>query len=316
MRRIDVHQHYLAKHYLDAVGLERITAASTVRSVPQWSAGAALELMDRVGIEAALLSVSDPGVGLETEALTARLARACNEGQARIASDYPRRFGFCAALPLPSVTAALREIEYALDELHADGVGMLTNYGGIYAGDAEFWPVFEELDRRGAVLFVHPTAPAGRGGFAKIASAMLEFPFDTTRAIASFLYHGTAARFPNLRIIWSHGGGAMPYLAGRTAVVSARDPAFRQSGPDRLLPALRGFYYDLTQSVSPPTFAALRALVPDTNLLFGSDRPFAAENQLNSALADFARLDLSEAERRAINRDNALALFPRFGASY
>lgn len=315
MGRIDVHQHYLAKHYLDAIGVDRVTASSTVRSVPDWSVGASLELMDRLAIDSAILSVSDPGVEMKTEASTARLARECNEGQAKAASDHARRLGFYAALPLPDVTAALREIAYALDVLHADGVAMLTNYRGTYLGDPSFWPMFEELDRRNAVLFVHPTAPNDVRGFADIAPAILEFPFDTTRAIVSFLYHGTAARFPKVRVIWSHGGGAMPYLAGRTAVVSARDAKFAQSGPARLLPALRNFYYDITQSASPPTFAALRKLVPMTRLLYGSDRPFAAENQVKLAMDDFAGLDLTDAERSAIVRDNARALFPRFGAS-
>lgn len=315
MRRIDVHQHYLAKHYLDAVGMDRITANSTVRSLPDWSVGGSLELMDRMEIDGAVLSVSDPGLELESDQSTARLARECNDGQARVASDHPRRFGFFAALPLPNVADTLREIEYCLDVLHADGVGMLSNYRGAYVGDPAFWPVFEELDRRKAILFVHPTRPAGSCGIPGVAPAILEFPFDTTRAIVSLLYYGTAARFPNVRVIWTHGGGAMPYMAGRTAAVSARDPKFQQSGPARLLPALQGFYYDLTQSASPPTFAALRGLVPAQKLLYGSDRPFAAENQMKLAMDDFAGLDLTDTERSAITRDNAVALFPRFGAS-
>jgi predicted TIM-barrel fold metal-dependent hydrolase len=314
VRRIDVHQHYLAKHYLDAVGMDRITANSTVRSLPEWSVAGSLELMDKVGIDSAILSVSDPGIELETDERTARLARECNEGQARVVSDRPTRFGFFAALPLPNVADTLREIAYCLDDLHADGVGMLSNYRGAYVGDPAFWPVFEELDRRRAILFVHPTRPSGTSGIPGMAPAILEFPFDTTRAIVSLLYYGTAARFPNVRVIWTHGGGAMPYMAGRTAVVSARDPKFQQSGPGRLVPALQNFYYDLTQSASRPTFAALRSLVPYEKLLYGSDRPFAAENQVRLAMDDFAGLDLTDAERSAITRDNAVALFPRLSS--
>ncbi len=187
MGRIDVHQHYMAKHYVEAVGVDRITAASTVHTVPEWSASGSLELMDRLEIDGAVLSVSDPGVEMDTKDATARLARECNEGQAKIVSDRPRRFGFHAALPLPDVDASLRELEYALDHLHADGVAMLTNYHGAYVGDPSFEPLFAELDRRGAALFVHPTTPFECRGFVRIAPAMLEFPFDTTRAIVSCL---------------------------------------------------------------------------------------------------------------------------------
>ncbi|MCC6608928.1 MAG: amidohydrolase [Burkholderiales bacterium] len=315
MRKIDVHHHYLARHYLDAVGIDRVTTNASARSVPNWSPQWSLDIMGRFGIETAILSVSAPGIGLDTPQQTALLARECNEGQARLASDYPGRFGFFAATPLPDIDASLDEIGYALDVLDADGVGLLSNYRGTYIGDPTFWPLFEELERRKAVLFVHPTAPAGFRGLESISSSTLEFPFDTTRAAVSLLYHGTAARYPSVRIILSHAGGAIPYLAGRTAALSERNPDFVLRGSEDMLPSLRRFYYDITQSASGPTFAALRTLAPVTKIVFGSDCPFAGDRQLDLAAEDFSRLDLPPDQRAAIAHGNAAFLFPRFNRS-
>jgi predicted TIM-barrel fold metal-dependent hydrolase len=310
-RIIDVHHHFMSQAYLDAVGIERAASPGSAGHVDPWTAELSLEFMDKAGIEAAVLSVSAPGIDMATPADTARLARQCNEAQAAMVRDHPRRFAFLAILPLPDIDASLREVELAFDALGADGVVLMSNHGGEYIGSPKFWPLFEALDRRKAVAFVHPTLPHNYRGFPGVSLSTMEFPYDTGRAIMSMLYYGTPEKFPAVRMVWSHAGGAMPYLAGRTAVLSQRNKEFRLSG-DKLFPAMAGFYYDVTQSLSAPTFAALRALTPFEHILFGSDCPFAREPQVRAVLGELDRLQLQPVERAMIERDNALALFPRF----
>ena len=310
-RIVDVHHHFMSQAYLDAVGAERAASPGSAGHVDPWTAELSLEFMDKAGIAAAVLSVSAPGIDMATPAETARLARTCNEAQARMVADHPQRFAYLAILPLPDIDASLREIAHACDTLNADGVVLMSNYAGEYIGSDKFWPVFEELDRRNAVVLIHPTLPHNFRGFPGVSLSTMEFPFDTARAIMSMLYHGTPEKFPAVRMIWSHAGGVMPYLAGRTAVLSQRNKNFVLSG-DRLAPAMAKFYYDMTQSLSAPTFAALRTLVPLDRILFGSDCPFAREPQVRAVLGELDRLQLPDAERQQIERTNALALFPRF----
>ena len=308
---IDVHHHFMSQAYLDAVGVERAASPGSAGHVEPWSAEQSLEFMDMAGIEAAILSVSAPGIDMGTARQTADLGRQCNVDQADMVRQSPTKFGFLAILPLPDLDASLGEIEFAFDTLNADGVVMMSNYGGEYIGSSKFWPVFEELNRRKAVAFFHPVAPEKFRGFAGVSLSTMEFPFDTARAIMSMLYYGTPEKFPNVNMIFSHAGGAMPYLAGRTAVLSQRNKAFQLSG-DKLTPALRNFHYDVTQSLSAPTFAALRALVPMDNLLFGSDCPFAKQPQVRVTLTELDRLGLTAADRAKLERENATRLFPRF----
>ncbi len=310
-RLIDVHHHFMSQAYLDAVGIERAASPGSAGHVDPWTAALSLEFMDAAGIESAVLSVSAPGIDMSDARKTADLARLCNEAQATMVRDHPRRFGSLAILPLPDIDASLAEIAHAYDTLSADGVVLMSNYDGEYVGSEKFWPVFEELNRRKAVVLVHPTLPHNYRGFAGVSLSTMEFPFDSARAIMSMLYYGTPEKFPDIRLIWTHAGGAFPTMAGRTAVLSQRNRNFKLSG-DKLIPALRNFYYDMTQSLSPATFAALRALAPFEHLLFGSDCPFAREPQVRAVLGELDRLALAPNEREKFERGNALALFPRF----
>jgi predicted TIM-barrel fold metal-dependent hydrolase len=310
-RRIDVHHHFMSQAYLDAVGIERAASPGSAGHVDPWTAELSLAFMDEAGIESAVISVSAPGIDMATPQQTAALARACNEAQARMVHDHPRRFGFLAVLPMPDIDASLAELEYACDALHADGVVLMSNYRGEYIGSAKFWPLFEALDTRKAVTFFHPVSPLNFRGYPGVSLSTMEFPFDTARAIMSMLHDGTPEKFPGVRMIWPHAGGVMPYMAGRTAVLSQRNREFRLSG-DTLFPAMRNFYYDVTQSLNRPTFAALCALAPFEQLLFGSDCPFARAPQVNASLGELDRLGLAPDEREQIERSNALALFPRF----
>ena len=308
-RKVDVHHHFLSDPYVKAIGRDRIAAQSSSGNIPTWTPQLSLELMDRNGIDTAYLSVSAPGVGMDTAVATANLARECNEAQTKIKVDFPGRFGVFAALPLPDIDATLREIAHAFDMLKSDGVGMMTNYDGVHIGDPRFWPVFEELNRRSAIVCVHPTMPFNFTGVSNVSTSTLEFPFETTRAIISMLVHGTAGRFPQVRLIWPHAGGAISALAGRANVLSARHPKWIQKGPDQFLPALRGFYYDLTQSANAGAYAALSSIASADKLLFGSDVPFAGQPQIEVTLAEISRL--GGTERDAISHENAGTLFRR-----
>jgi predicted TIM-barrel fold metal-dependent hydrolase len=287
-----------------------VTAAGRVAA---WSVERSLELMELGGIETAIVSTPTPNHPIGDIAEVSRLCRSCNELAAQAMRDHPGRFGMFASLlllPGMDMDAALREIEYCLDVLGADGVALRSNYEGRHLGDPSFDPLWQALDRRGCVVHVHPGALPGSAGIPGVSASTLEYPFDTTRAIVSLLASGTTLRFPRLRFIFSHAGGTMPYLAGRVAAFSEGNPRFRQQGPQGALPALRGFYYDITDSVNPYTFRALLELVPENRLLFGSDIPFA-EGRIGQAARELAALSLEERRLQAIDRDNALSLFPR-----
>ncbi len=216
--KIDVHAHYLPPDYAQELCAAGLTQPSGMPAYPEWSPSLALEKYDRLGIATGMLSISAPGVHYGDDQKARRLARKVNEAGAEFSRQHPRRFGLFAELPLPDVDGALTEIAYALDVLHADGIALKTNAGGIYLGDARFDPIFDELNRRRAVVFIHPTSPVCWEQCAMgYPQPMLEFPFDTTRAVTNLILSGTLERCPDVRMIIPHNGGALPILARRIA---------------------------------------------------------------------------------------------------
>jgi predicted TIM-barrel fold metal-dependent hydrolase len=316
IRRIDVHHHYVPPRYREeaiACGHEH---PDGIGQLPDWNPEAAVELMDAAGIGAALLSVSSPGVHFGNDGLAADLARHVNEAGARVASDYPGRFGLFASLPMPSVDRSLEEITHAFDQLGADGVVLLTHSRGVYLGDPSLDPVFEELDRRGAAVFIHPTSPACHEETALgYPRPMIEFLFDTTRAVTHLILSGTLKRFPNLRVIVPHCGGALPSVASRVGIMSQIIPQSSGKGIDPLA-QLAELYYDLAGFVTEGTLAGLLDLVEPSQLLYGSDWPFTPTPMI-AGLAE--RLDslpqLTPEAKDAMLRGNALRLFPRLAAA-
>lgn len=225
--------------------------------------------------------------------------------------DYPGRFGMFASLPLPDVESSLREISYALDELRADGIGLLTNYEGKYPGDETFAPVFDELNRRNAVVYFHPTeAPCCHAHGIDLPAATLDFPFDTTKAVTSLLFSGTFYRCRNIRFIFSHAGGTIAFLAERIARLEAR-PEFRASVPDGVMSELRRLFFDTALSANELAFSALLKLVTPQHVLFGSDYPFAPETTMAATIKGLSALGLSADVLEAIERTNAIRLFSR-----
>ncbi|MGH7088063.1 MAG: amidohydrolase family protein [Stellaceae bacterium] len=307
-RRIDVHHHILPPVYKERAR-EQLLAGTSLDPTPlfQWTPEGALAAMDRFGIETAIGSISTPGIWFGDDRAARPLARDCNEFMAEMKRDNPKRFGFFAAIPLPDRDGSLAEIEHAFDRLGADGIGILTSYRDRWPGDPAFDAVFAELNRRKAVVFVHPTVPLCCVGLIpNIHPALTEFVFDTTRAITSFLANGTFARYPEIRFIFCHAGGTIMPISYRVASLE-RSPALKAGLPHGVLAELRKLYYDTAASYTPPAIAALRAVVPLSQLLFGTDNPYVP---VAVSATGFDQFGFSPEEAAAINRENALRLFP------
>ena len=311
-RRIDVHHHLMPPNYIAAAGHERLFHGSPpkLRMPLDWNPARSVEEMDRYGIATSITSIATPGVWFGDDAAGRRLARECNEYATRMTEDYPGRFGVFASLPLPDIEGCLREIEYAFDRLNADGVVLMTSVENKWLGDRAFDPVFDELNRRKAVVYVHPTVPdCCRNLIPHVASAVIEFPMDTTRAIVSLLYSGTFARCPDIRFIFSHSGGMLPFVASRVARAPALDDALAASVPNGAMVELQKLYYEICSATSPMAMSSLMHLVAVSQILFGTDYPW---RYAAPTVEEFDSYKLSAKDRKAINRGNALRLFPRF----
>ncbi len=309
--KIDVHHHIMPSAYAQAAARHGVHDAGDFE-FPAWSVEAALELMDRRGIATAITSVSAPGVHFGDDVEARELARTVNEIHAELVRNYPTRFGGFASLPLPDVDGSLAEIRYAFDNLRLDGVILMTSIGGKYLGDPAFERVWAELNRRKAVAFIHPTvSPAIRAANLQIPAAVMEFTFETTRTVASLIFSGTLERYPDVKIILSHGGGTLPYIVGRIDAGRVV-PKLLEKAPQGATAYLKRLYYDTAIAGTPNALSSLRELVDPSHILYGSDYPFLPE----PVIEHFARgvetyRGFDAADRQMIERDGALALFPR-----
>jgi 6-methylsalicylate decarboxylase len=307
--RIDVHHHFIPQFHVDAMMAPGRRAGAPP---PKWSPAASLDEMDKSGIATAILSIAQPGVWYGNNVEEARgLARQLNEYGAKLVRDYPGRFGLFAVIAPPDAQGSLREIEYAFDTLNADGIGLLTSYQDKYLGDPSFAPVYEELNRRKAVVYVHPTTPdCCRGLVPGIPPASIEYATDSTRTIAHLVFSGMAMKFPDIRWIFSHSGGTLPFLTGR--FIRLAEERKQANLPDGPLPEFRKFYYELAQGNTPGQIAALLKMVSISQLLYGTDYPFRNGAEVNRGIADWG---FAAADERAIERENALKLLPRLKSS-
>ena len=298
-RRVDFHHHFLPPRHI-----EKILAQRESGPPPKWSPEISLEVMDKNGIATAIVGLVQPGVWLGNVQESRDLARYCNEYGAKMVADHPGRFGFFAAIPLPDTEGSLREIDYALGALKADGIGLMTEFDGKYLGDPGFMAVFEELNRRKAIVYTHPTQPQCCMGLVPgVSVSTIEYATDTTRTIASLVFSGTAARFPDIRFIFSHGGGTVPFLLGRFETL-----AQARKMPAGAAPQLKKFYYEIAQSNHPGALDALLRLAPVSNVLFGSDYPL---RPISEAVEGMSKYQFTAAQRAAIERENAQRLLPR-----
>jgi len=310
--RIDVHHHIVPQEYVKALANLGVTESGGI-PFPQWGAEASLDCMDRQGIDAAITSISCPGVYFGDIAFTCDLARRCNEISAQLVNDHPQRFGAFAVLPLPDIDAALLELEYALDILRLDGVTLLASIGSQYLGDPAFDNLFAELNRRKTVIFVHPAVPPGSEVLKlNLPPSIVEFTFDTTRAITNLLYSGTLERCPDISFIFPHAGGTVPYLTWRISL-GAWLPGMNEKVPQGVINYLKRLYYDTALSTTRYTLRSFQELVEPSHLLFGSDFPFLPEPVVVATITELQNYDgFTDQDRRVIERDNALKLFPRF----
>ena len=303
---IDVHHHLLPPAYLAKNGAAVRATVQGFEGVLSWTPERSLQALDAAGAAGAVLSISAP-VWTGDVARGRDLTRISNDYGAELAARYPRRFGFYAILPVPDVEGSLAEIARAFDTLHCDGAIIVSNYGGRHLGDPAFAPVLAELNRRRAVVYVHPVAnPCCLTQVPDLSPAILEFPTDTTRTIADLMLSGRLAACPDIRFIFSHGGGSLPMLADRLRTWVRVRPELAAKVPAGFDAEAGRLFFDTASVTNPPAFAALSAFARPTNVLFGTDFPFAPVKPQLDALRALA----TPAQYAAIARDNALPPVP------
>jgi len=306
---IDTHHHMLPDFFWQET--ENAHAPVGGLAPLRWSKEATLSFMDDAGIDVAVLALTTPGVHTGDSAKARSLARRCNEFAAELVAARPDRFSSFASIPLPDVDASLEELSYALDVLKLDGFVLFTNSNGVYLGDLALQPVFEELERRQAVVFVHPNpSPDAVAHALGLPDNLIDFPTDTNRAVAQMHYTNRFARTPNVKYIFAHAGGSIPYLAARFAIID--EMGFIPGGEQRGTAAdmFRRVYWDTALAASDPVLRMLRDIAGISQVVYGTDFPYQRRNlavKSRQRILDSSALD--DVERRAILADNASRLF-------
>ena len=304
-RIIDVHHHVTPPERLADMKARGLGERPTL----EWTLEKSLAMMEAGGIATSMLSI--PNVYTGDRAVIRGLVRTCNDYTARVVADHKGRFGHFASLSLPDVDGALADIPYVFDTLNADGVILMTSYDAKYLGDPAFAPVLDELNRRKAVVFVHPlAAPCCRNLVPVISDATIEYETDTVRTIASLIFSGTQLRCPDIRFIFSHGGGALPAMIERFVLLPKMRPAAASMIPGGAEAAVRRFHYDIAQSSHRVPLGAIISLVTTSQILFGTDFPYRTAIEHSDGLRAFG---LGERDIAAIERGNAVKLIPRLG---
>ena len=309
---IDVHHHHTTPDW------EKLLIAKNMQptAFKDWSPAKDVEQMDQAGVAVSMTCAATylahrvdwglKGGAIKDNKLMGHLARACNETGAKMASDYPGRFGLFAVLPLPfDIDGSLKEIEYSFGKLNAKGVALATSYGDKWLGDPLFTPIFDELNRRKAVVYTHPSTAdccvtaSGDDLIPTLDSANLEFRVDTTRTIMSLILSGASKRYTDCRFIFSHGGGVMPFLNG--GLLS------RPAEPGSRLSEFRRFYYDTAGIANPLQMSVVKQVVGVSQIVFGTDFPYG---NIPKIAKDLHGCGFSATELQAIGRDNALKFLP------
>lgn len=305
--RIDVHHHHTPPAYAAA-----ITASNIPGPVRDWTPEKSIADMDRAGVATSITSITTPALRFLDDAGARKLARECNDYSAKLVGESKGRFGMFAVMPMPYVEGTLHEIAYALDTLKADGIALLTSYGDKWLGDPAFTPVLEELNRRRAVVYTHPTTANCCGNLIPdVPESVIEWGTDTTRTIASLVFSGAAARFHDVSLIFSHGGGTLPFLTERFVRLPQINKSLAARVPNGVEAELKRFYYDTAQAAHPYALASLTKLIPVSRIVFGTDFPYRTAIDHVKGLTDYG---FSPSDLQAIDRDNALRLLPRLKA--
>ena len=312
---VDIHHHILPDFFWEATNDQHAPVGGI--APPRWSLPSTLSFLDDAGIDVAITSISTPGVHMGDDVAARALARRCNELSAELIRERPHRFGGFACLPLPDVDGALTELTYALDVLHLDGVVLFSNARGIYLGDARLDPLFAEIQRRGAVVFVHPTSSPDRIGHQLgLPDSLLDFVVDTSRAIAHLHYSNTFARTPDVKYVFSHAGGTIPYIAGRFGIIDEMGviPGAEQRGT--AAETFRRLYWDTALSWSGPVLRMLRDTVGIDHVVFGSDYPYLRRDLAIDCRRQIeASPELTDEERASVLNGTAMSLLPRLATA-
>ena len=310
-RRIDFHFHLIPQFYQDAV--YEAGAGPAIGRYPDWSPERALDQMDKSGIEVAMMSLAQPGVQFGDPKKSVPLARRCNDYTAELNTRWPRRFGGFATLPMWETNEAVAEIERSFAQLKLHGVCLFASYGENFLGDKLFDPVLEALNDRDAVVFVHPALhPSSRKLALPWPGFMMEYVFDTTRAAVNLVFSGAIERFPRIRFVLPHAGGLMPYFAWRLSVSPMIDARLEQMSSAQVYERFKRFWYDNALAPTAETFECLKGVSRPNQIVFGSDWPFANARVIAEAVKSYEGVPIEHAQRDAIDRGNALSLFPQF----
>jgi 6-methylsalicylate decarboxylase len=308
---IDTHHHFYPPAYLKRwMEWESARKRPPFPGVADWTPARAIEQMDKSGIRKAVLSLaSTPGLWFDDGAEAAnKTATMCQDYAAEMRKDYPGRFGIFAPLSMLNIDATLKEIEHAFDVIKADGINLQSNYGDKWLGDPVYKPVLEELNRRKAVVYVHPLVAAccsqlSVGTF----PAVIEVPHDTTRTVTSLLLSGSFARYRDIKWLFSHAGGTIPMMAGRINAFYGARPNLKEFAPDGIEGEFKRLYYDTANATSAPAMAALMKLVPVSQITYGSDYPYFPLDQITN----LRQLGLTQEQLQDIESRNAMRLIPR-----
>ena len=313
--RIDVHHHVLPEFYIEAQKSAGITSTA-YRGFPDWTPQHSLDVMDNESIAASVLSFTSPGIWYGDIDQTKSLAQRCNDYLATLAQDHPGRFGGFGFLPLPDIDAAIAECGRALDELNLDGITLLTSIDDKYIGHPDFEPLYAELNRCKAVVFIHPCYPPGTEADGwDIPRMLIDYPFETTRVAVNLILQGVVQRYPDIKFILSHSGGTLPFLAHRVAIFD-KDTPFRDNYPEGAMAYFRKFWFDTALSGHPVPLVGLTGIAYKSRILFGTDYPYISTDKVTAESNGFDSWDgFTDAERAAVNRGNAEVLFPRFANS-
>ncbi|KAL7932233.1 hypothetical protein V8C35DRAFT_281843 [Trichoderma chlorosporum] len=317
MERIDVHHHFIPQVYRDAFA-KSADGDLSGWMLPEWTVKSTLKLMEKHRIGASILSITSPGTSILNDDLPGAnaLSRAINKSAAALRDEHPSRLGFFATLPpvtTVNMAAVLDEVTYAFDELHADGVTLFTRYGPHYLGHETFRPLWAELDRRNAVAFIHPTHSVGHDTVSSaLPQPVIDYPHETTRTAVDLIQQGVLASFPAVKVILSHAGGTLPYLAMRAAHLAA-DARFSTLSAGDFLDRAKNFYFDIALSSNPIQLDLLLAFAKPGHVLYGSDFPYAPEKSIGTFVEALNAYEekLDEETRYSIARGAALQLLPR-----
>jgi predicted TIM-barrel fold metal-dependent hydrolase len=305
--RIDTHHHISSPGFIKEISGRRTGQVPLMK----WTPAQSIDDMDKGGVATSILSISEPSVFFGNFDAARALARETNDYGARVIADHPGRFGMFGTLPLPDVPGSLREIEYVLDTLKFDGVCMMTDYQGKFLGDPAFTPVMEELNRRKAVVYTHPFRnDCCRNLVPDVFEPIIELGTDTTRTIASLVFSGTAAKFPDIKFIFSHGGGTLPFLIQRFLFLPTVRKDLQARVPEGVLHCLKRFYYDTASASTIYPLTSLMKLVSSSQVLFGTDFPFLTAKATAAELQETGLF--STAELQGIERENAVKLMPKY----